>query len=502
MPGASKPATPKHILLHFPGYEPVPAPRRARGYYGTIQVSHEIDTVRLSVEADDPRAEVTVGGVRLASGELGAPVPLSVGRNVFGGAVEAPDSAGRTGFEVRVYRALPQPRWERLVACSPWSPRDSAGELVFGGRLWLFGGFTPKPAADVWSSSDGIAWTRHADIPTTAGIDIPAAFVLSGRMWVADMEGSLYSSPDGAAWTSEPRMPWHGRRHTGAVVLGERVYIMGGVRQGRLLNDVWSSSDGREWTQETEAAPWCGRLVHHTPLALHGRMWLLGGGALGSDYHPFIAWNDVWSSPDGRHWDLVTEHAPWPPRIWGSTAVYRNRLWLLGGFRSEPVWENLGDVWFSEDGRNWRQLPALPTIHHSGSGSSFFDTDDHVWQARHEHSVYVRDDGLYVVGGMVWPLVSDVWRLNITGLTFLTQPPLETYQGAAYEYRAIADLHSGSEPVRYRLAEAPAWLHLDATSGRLWGTPHRAGESAVKLEAIAGRETAIKTFTIDVLPFR
>ncbi len=497
-----KPAAPRQILLHFPGYDLVPAPPRPRGYCGTIQVSHEIETVQVSVEAGDPEADVALDGTLLASGEFSAPIPLAEGRNVLRGVVKAPAATEGACFEVRVYRALPQPRWEQLAQSSPWSPRDSAGELVFGGRLWLFGGFTPKPAADVWSSANGIAWTRHTDIPTAAGIDIPVTFVLNGRMWVADMRGSLYSSPDGESWTVEPSTPWHGRRHAGAVVLGERVYVMGGMCEGRLFNDVWSSNDGRKWTLETEAAPWCGRLVHHTPLALHGKMWLLGGGALGADYHPFIAWNDVWSSADGRRWERITEHAPWPPRIWGSTAVYRDRLWLLGGFRSEPVWENLGDVWYSEDGRDWRRLPALPSIHLSGSGAGAFDTGDHIWQARHEHSVYSRDDGLYVVGGMIWPLVSDVWRLQVTGLTFLTQPPLEAYQGAAYEYQPLADLHLGGGPVRYRLVEGPAWVDFDTQTGWLKGVPREVGECGVRIEASAGGDTAVQAFTLHVLPFR
>jgi len=493
----------RRLHLHFPGHEPVQAPARPRGYFGAIDVAGTVESVRLSVEVDPPAASVCVNDLAAEPVELTSPVRLSLGRNVFRIAVTDRASGAESTYELRIYRRLPQEGWQRLAASSPWAARDSAGELVHRGRMWLIGGFTPPPAADVWSSADGVAWTRHADIPTGAGVDIPVAFVLNERMWVTDMVGALYSSADGEHWAEEPRPPLHRRRHAGGVVLNGRVYVMGGTGGGQLLNDVWSSADGRRWTQETAAAPWCGRMIHHSPLALDGRMWLLGGGALGSDYHPFVAWNDVWSSADGRHWEQVLEHAPWQPRIWGSAAVYRDRLWLLGGFRSEPTWENLGDAWYSADGRDWHQFAVQPTVHHSGAANAAHSSDDHVWAPRHEHSVYALGGSLYVVGGMVWPLVSDIWCLTLPGLAFVTQPPLETYCGADYEYPARADFHRSRAPQAYTLQEGPSWLNLDPHAGRLWGRPDAPGEDTVSLRVSEpGGEAAVQKFTVHVLPFR
>ena len=49
----------------------------------------------------------------------------------------------------------------------------------------------------------------------------------------------------------------------------------------------------------------------------------------------YIAYNDVWSSLDGLHWEQMTDSAPWHPRIWFSSLAWRDRLWVIGGWSSE-----------------------------------------------------------------------------------------------------------------------------------------------------------------------
>jgi hypothetical protein len=118
----------------------------------------------------------------------------------------------------------------------------------------------------------------------------------------------------------------------------------------------------------------------------------MGGG----NYVPnYTATNDVWSSPDGVNWTRVTEHAPWPPRIWFSAAVQGGKMWVLGGWSNNPF-ENHNDVWHSADGERWEQLSTAK-----------------VWERRHEHSAYVFGDKLWVVAGHAQPLRNDVWRLDL-----------------------------------------------------------------------------------------
>jgi hypothetical protein len=491
----------KRVLLCREGREPVPFSPRPRWFHAPIHLCHDVASVRIIVEANDPRARVRVGDLTPAVGAPSDPVPLACGRNAFAGSVTSVDGTAKTDFCFRIYRAFPHPAWERVTSSAPWPARDSAGELVFRDRMWLLGGYIPATTNDVWNSADGLAWTRGGDVPTTAGIDIPVAFVLNDRMWVADLNGHLFSSADGKTWAlATDKSPCRGRTLAGCVVFNGRVWVMGGRRGGELLNDVWSSPDGVNWTQEAEHAPWCARHIHHTPLVLDGHLWLLGGCVQAADYYPFTAWNDLWRSPDGRRWERVLEHAPWPGRIWGSSAVYRDRLWLIGGFRSEPVWENLGDVWYSADGCDWRRLESVPTLRHSGAHNVPFVRDESIWGPRHEQSVYTHAGALWVVGGMIWPLMNDVWKIEIPGLCFVTQPVIETYAGGQYEYAARADFHRSRKPLRYRLARGPEWLTLDAGSGVLRGTAPRAGDAGVILEASDDTgETARQEFTLHAL---
>ncbi len=73
----------------------------------------------------------------------------------------------------------------------------------------------------------------------------------------------------------------------------------------------------------------------------------MGGGNYVPDYRAF---NDVWSTEDGKEWKCETEAAGWNPRLWFSSATYRNHLWVLGGWSNNPS-KNWGDAWYSADGK-------------------------------------------------------------------------------------------------------------------------------------------------------
>ncbi|MFM8222710.1 MAG: hypothetical protein ACKOJF_27705, partial [Planctomycetaceae bacterium] len=62
-------------------------------------------------------------------------------------------------------------------------------------------------------------------------------------------------------------------------------------------------------------------------------------------------------------WQLVTSRAPWRPRDSQGEVVFRDRLWILGGwfdsFQAPPR-----DVWSSPDGGEWRmELAEAPWKH-------------------------------------------------------------------------------------------------------------------------------------------
>lgn len=440
----------------------------------TVRVGQGVGTINVTAAAE-PDVTVTVNGA------APAPVPLRSGRTLI--PVEVSGTDGSKTYTLKVLRDYPTPAWIKESEEASWAPRDSAGELVFRDRMWLLGGYIPEVVGDVWSSTDGRTWEHVGDVPDASGVNIPVNVVHDGKMWVTSNNGNLYASADGRDWALvTDRAPWRGRYASGSAAFKGRMWVLGGMRSGTLFNDVWSSADGVDWSLETEHAPWSRRQLFGLTQVFDGKLWVLGGGV--TNYHPFKAYNDVWCSQDGREWTRVLDQAPWPGRIWSTSVVYRNRLWVLGGFQSEPEWKNLDDVWYSADGREWHELKS-----------------DISWSPRHELSACVFDNKLWVVAGNEWPLKNDVWHLDIPGLAFLTQPVVEELVGTEYTYRARADFNESRGKVRYQLAEAPPWLAVDAETGVLRGTPETAGDYAVRLEAYDDSgETARQAYTLHVVP--
>lgn len=447
-----------------------------------VALPHQQQTIRIKATSSHSEAKFSINGRNAVSDEWTPPFALEVGRTVFEVAVESPDKTNTKTYELRVHRAHDRPDWVRVLEQTPWTPRDSAGQLVFKDRMWIFGGYVPELVSDVWSTADGKEWTRQGEIPAHAGINIPVNFVHDNRMWVSSNDGKLFASADGAAWNlvsdALPCLPRYG---AGCAVFEGRMWILAGVGQGQAYNDVWSSHDGVEWTRELDEAPWSRRQLFGNVAVHAGKLWVIGGGL--TFYQPFKAYRDVWCSENGRDWTQVTDQAPWPARIWSDCAVFRNRLWLLGGYRAQPQWNNFNDVWYSPDGVEWKEL-TTPTI----------------WEPRHEVSPYVHDGKLWVIGGNAWPLMNDVWQLDLPRLAFISQPVLEEFLNCRYDYHARADFNHSCLPVTYRLTSGPDWLSIDTATGHVHGVPPELGDFAVVIEASdeAG-EVAVQEYTLSVI---
>lgn len=448
-----------------------------------VNVAHGVTAASIAAIPAGRGAKATLHGKLLEGGRKCGPCPLTVGCNRFPVLVTAADGMTRRTYEVKIIRSAATPRWTRVLEHAPFKIRDSEGELVFKNRMWILGGYTPKLVTDVWSSTNGLQWKRAGKIPDQSGINIPVQFAHAGRMWISGNTGKFFSSRDGAKWSLvTEKAPWAGRYAAGSAVFKGRMWVAGGLKDHTAYNDVWSSADGRRWNLETAHAEWSPRQVFGNLVVHDDKLWLVGGGI--ASYQPFRAYTDVWSSRDGRSWELVTAKAPWPCRIWSSCAVFRGHLWLLGGYRAQPDSRNLGDVWYSRDGQEWEELVS-----------------ENVWSARHELSPMVLDDKLWVVAGNAWPLMNDIWQLDIPGLTFVSQPVVEEYRHALYRYEAMARFNRSGKAVRYRLVQAPDWLEVDAARGVISGTLPAVGEFPVTIEAFdADSESTKQMYVLHVIP--
>jgi hypothetical protein len=305
------------------------------------------------------------------------------------------------------------PNWVNVTDQAAWQARDSQGELVYRDQIWILGGWFDSyqaPPRDVWSSQNGKDWTlvnqvapwKHSDLGMTVTFKDKMWFLggwYNGRLPGHEATDDVWSSVDGIDWVQAPAsVRWTPRIAAGIVEFKGKMWILGGTEnyyfgdEKSLKNDVWFSEDGEKWTLATANAGWSPR-AYHSVTTYDGKLWVMGGGNYVPDYQ---AHNDVWCSEDGITWTEVTKHAPWGARLWFSSVVYRDRMWVLGGWSKNPTAKNLGDVWYSQDGKNWKQLLS-----------------DVIWTARHEHSTYVFKDKIFIAGGHAMPLSSEVWSLEL-----------------------------------------------------------------------------------------
>lgn len=316
------------------------------------------------------------------------------------GPATQPATAPASGYE-----------WRLVTEKAAFAPRDGAGALVFDDRMWLLGGWNPgdklhfpnKCNSEVWSSMDGGTWTlvnRRApwEARHTAGY-----VVHQGKMWIVGgdplqghYQGDVWSSRDGITWECVLKeAPWAPRVLHHTVVHRGSIWVMGGQTVPQFAaapevfhNDVWRSTDGRDWIRVTDHAPWAPRGMIGGAAVFKDRIWILGGGTYDTPTTPARRfYNDVWSSADGVQWERHLEHAPWAPRQYHEVAVFDGCLWVLEGWNQS----NRKDVWYSPDGLTWHELPGTP------------------WAPRHAASVFVHDDALWMVAGN--NMQSDVWKL-------------------------------------------------------------------------------------------
>ena len=115
--------------------------------------------------------------------------------------------------------------WTDLGPIPGFALRCGAAAFVLSGKIWIVGGGACNYSQvynDVWSSADGVNWTRSA---------APAAW--SARMWACATGPS-----DGIVWLSGGYAPTDWNNTNGVV-----------PRYGANHADVWYSRDGGTWHQ-------------------------------------------------------------------------------------------------------------------------------------------------------------------------------------------------------------------------------------------------------------
>ncbi len=207
----------------------------------------------------------------------------------------------------------------------------------------------------------GYHWTCVTRNGPFAARDGAGALTFHGKMWLLGgwnpsdkahfpriCNNEVWSSTDGAQWTLEkpntfldarfdPTADWEGRHTAGYVVFEDKMWILGGDPiQGHYQFDVWNSADGKKWKPRQQGSPPSpgARACSSTRscFATRSGSWA-ARRPRNSPPADEVFYRDVWNTSDGIHWNQVKLEEPcWPQRgMIGGSVVFNDRMWILGG---------------------------------------------------------------------------------------------------------------------------------------------------------------------------
>ena len=302
------------------------------------------------------------------------------------------------------------------VSISPAELALTAGESGKLSQVIAPSGATNKYVS--WSSSDTTKATVSASglVTAIAGGSATITATTSDGGYTATCPVNVYNP---ASWTnvaaSSPS-PYTARRYHQSLAYNGKLYVIGGNRDDdAILNDVWSSSDGINWSNilsyNTSPGPTqFTKRRHHSCIVFKDKMWVIAGEDWSGTGLPT---NDVWSSTDGIAWTQVLADTATPgpnqfsQRSFVSLTTDGDKMYILGGYLKNPGPNNnfSNDVWSSTDGAIWTQVKA--------------DLAAGGFTARVSAGAYILNGVVYIFGGDdTSGTVGDLWTSTDGGATW------------------------------------------------------------------------------------
>lgn len=306
---------------------------------------------------------------------------------------------GDASGESILYNSTDGATWTKVTIDPIKFPAGTVQNIFINNNKLFVVGFCTKienwgmkmPGVDnnVWSSTDGITWDKLTD-PFVAGWNTTnrinsAAFSLNNKIILVGGNNTGYGNINGGK------------------ISGNVFYSPAG-----LLNKVTTSNDGIIW-ETTDMLP--AELV----LRRYSANWMKAGvmymaGGQGKDGKLL---SDVLSSTDGITWTIVTENA-FASRMKMQVIFYNEKFYMIGGQLENGLCTS--EILVSDDGSKWdivEDIKALPSSFTKRAGHSvFLDKDNNIWiLGGFTSSIKVNDDASEEI---IEEVKTDVWsgKLN------------------------------------------------------------------------------------------
>nr|WP_246715559.1 hypothetical protein [Rhizobium sp. BK512] len=196
------------------------------------------------------------------------------------------------------------------------------------------------------------------------------------------------------------------------------------------------------------------------------KLWILGGWKT----NPPELLQDVWNSVDGVKWNLVQAKLPFHHTDLPMSIVFKDRIWVMGGTTlSDPANPTTNTVWNSEDGVNWNKVQQSAA-----------------WSPRTATPIVELNGRLWILGGLEWvngkqTLKNDVWS-SVDGVNWVKATehaawaPRAFHGAVAYkgklwvmgggsytpDYVALNDVWNSTDGVNWTKVSNAPW------HGRIW----------------------------------
>lgn len=222
---------------------------------------------------------------------------------------------------------------------------------------------------------------------------------------------------------------------------------------------IYSSKNGKDWTLIKDKPEFPPRVMDGI-VEYNGKLWITGG-ELSDDPTPAYEYeDDVWSSSNGKDWTCVTEHAPFGKRAYHSLIVFNGAMWVIGGMVNKIAAATTACS--STDGETWQCYNSnLESGHprcvvydgriYISSGSGLFVSDNAVtWETitldtlvphRTGHAFLVYNSKFWVMGGReaygsVPQRLYDVWNTTMDVLENWSRVSMDSLYGMGCPYNS------------------------------------------------------------------
>jgi hypothetical protein len=260
-----------------------------------------------------------------------------------------------------------------------------------------------------WVSKDGRNWTK-TPLPDSGLNSAYQKFILfddaiyalgtmTGNYLDMKLTSKISRTRDLKTWeilATRSNLPE--RVFYGATVFKDKIWLFGGWDGNKYYNDAWSSADGVNWVRAAEKTAWSPRNIAGSIAVFKNRIWIIGGSVIdGEKTSNPDSDREIWSSADGVNWTQVKVDAP--RKLAGTPVVFDGKLWLAGANRGNGFESGM---LYTEEGANWREMTAP-------------------WTPRGGVAVWVFGDKLYLTGGKYSHTVNgeikfvysnDVWAME------------------------------------------------------------------------------------------